>query len=136
MKNLNQGIDAEKLNLGIGSQKLNLGIDVKKLNQGMTGPQLHAIRLKLGFTLAQMGRALGRKAVTYGINVSQMEGGGKPIPDDTARMAEALEILGKNIPEKWWKKDRVAKKAKKTKKTKPKPDEEIYATYADGEETP
>ena len=68
----------------------------------MTGTELRAIRLKLGLTQAEFGRALAHEAPTCNINISQMEGGKKTIPANTARLAQALEILGGDgMPKEW-----------------------------------
>ena len=67
----------------------------------MTGPELRTIRLKLGMTPAQFGRAMGYTG-KCGINVHALEGGRKTIKLRIERTAKALEMLGKNgIPEEW-----------------------------------
>jgi hypothetical protein len=70
----------------------------------MKGPQLRAIREKLGLTLHEFGYALGHKADSCNVNVCQWEGGQREIPHKTARLAIALALLGRrNIPEAWLK---------------------------------
>jgi hypothetical protein len=68
----------------------------------MTGKELKAIRHRLGLTQSQFALALAHSAETGNVNVCQMEANSKPIPDYTARLAEALDRLGrKKIPYRW-----------------------------------
>ena len=68
----------------------------------MTGPELKAIRHRLGLTQSQFGLALALTADSRKVNVCQWEGGRTPIPHDKARLAEALDRLGrKKIPYRW-----------------------------------
>jgi DNA-binding transcriptional regulator YiaG len=74
------------------------------MDHRMTGPEFKAIRHRLGLTQSQFALALAHSAETGNVNVCQMETGSKPIPDDTARLAEALDRLGrKKIPNRWLK---------------------------------
>lgn len=67
----------------------------------MTGPELAAIRKKLGLSTAQLGRALGytgEDAVVAG-TLRKLESGHRPIPPAIARLATMYARHG--IPDGW-----------------------------------
>lgn len=55
----------------------------------MTGPELKAIRQRLGLSVISMGRALGYGGNdrTVNVQVRRYEGGQRPIPEWIARLA-------------------------------------------------
>ena len=59
----------------------------------MTGPELKAIRLKLGLTPTQFGIALGYTG-KCGINIHHMEAGRKTITPTVARLAKMFAKYG------------------------------------------
>ncbi len=68
----------------------------------MTGPELRAIRLKLGLTLSQMGRALGYAGNNPHRSIYRLEGeyNGRTITIQAERLAILLGERGK-VPKGW-----------------------------------
>jgi transcriptional regulator with XRE-family HTH domain len=62
----------------------------------MTGPELKAIRHKLGLSTVEMGRAIGYEGQdnTVSVTVRKYESGGRPIPPWIARLVHMYGKYG------------------------------------------
>ena len=67
----------------------------------MTGPELKALRLSLGLSVPQMGRALGYQGsnLVQGIAVRRYESGNRVIPTWIGRLATMFAKHG--VPQGW-----------------------------------
>jgi hypothetical protein len=67
----------------------------------MTGPELAAIRQRLGYTAEQFGRALGYEGErnTVQVAVSRLESGTRDVPTTLGRLAEMFRRHG--VPAEW-----------------------------------